>query len=145
MKLRIGVMVLMLSSSANVAGSTIRQVAGRVVDKDGRPVAGARVAEGWFAEQSAPLEPSRPARTDADGRFSLELELYSLDTVVMAIDPTGKLGGLAVIPVKKGPGGPIRIEVVPLVEVRGRFTCEESGQSPGETYATMLLTPGDLG
>ena len=70
----------------------------------------------------------------------MEVTLYGRDTVVMAIDPTGGLGGLAVIPAK-GPGGPIQIEVAPLVEVRGRFTCEESGQPPGETYATMFLGP----
>ena len=120
------------------------EVAGRVVDQEGKPVAGARVAENWFAEQTAPLEPNRPARTDADGGFSLEVTLYSRDTVVMAIDPTGSLGGLAVIPAK-GPGGPIRIEAAPLVEVRGRFTCEESGLSPGETYATMFLDPATSG
>ncbi|MEJ7638242.1 MAG: hypothetical protein WKF75_09780 [Singulisphaera sp.] len=34
--------------------------------------------------------------------------------------------------------------MTPLVEVRGRFTCEESGQSPGETYATMFLAPDNL-
>jgi len=144
-KRRIGVMVLVLvlSSVANVAGGTIVAVVGRIVDQEGKPVAGARVAENWFAEQTAPLEPNRPARTDADGRFSLEVELYGRGTVVLAIDPTGGLGGLAVVPAK-GPGGPIRIEVTPLVEVRGRFTCEESGQSPGETYATMFLAPDNL-
>jgi thiol-disulfide isomerase/thioredoxin len=143
MKLRIGVMVLMLSTSAHVAGSTIVQVAGRVVDRGGKPVAGVRVAEYWFSEQTAPLEPNRPARTDADGRFSLEVELYGRETVVMAIDSTGGLGGVAIIPAK-GPVGPIRIELTPLAEVRGRFTCEESGRSPGETYATMFLAPGNL-
>ncbi|MEJ7638243.1 MAG: hypothetical protein WKF75_09785 [Singulisphaera sp.] len=94
MKRRIGVMVLVLvlSSVANVAGGTIVAVVGRIVDQEGKPVAGARVAENWFAEQTAPLEPNRPARTDADGRFSLEVELYGRGTVVMAIDPTGGLG-----------------------------------------------------
>jgi thiol-disulfide isomerase/thioredoxin len=138
----IGVMILVLVSSANAVGGTIVEVAGRVVNKEGKPVAGARVAESWFAEQAAPLEPNRPALTDADGRFSLEVELYGRDTVVMAVDPTGGVGGLAVIPVK-GPGGPIRIEIAPLAEVRGRFTCEESGQSPGETWWTMFLMPND--
>jgi len=138
----IGVMVLVLSLATNVAGSIV-EVAGRVVDHEGKPVAGARVAESWFSEQMAPLEPNRPARTDDDGRFSLEVTLYSRDTVVIAIDPTGSLGGLAVIPAQ-GPGGPIQIEVAPLVEVRGRFTCEEPGLPPGETYVTMFLESGNL-
>jgi thiol-disulfide isomerase/thioredoxin len=143
MRDRIGVMVLVLMWSSNAVGGTIVKVAGRVVDQEGKPVAGARVAESWFSEQMAPSEPNRPALTDADGGFALEVELYRRDTVVMAIDPTGGLGGLAVIPIK-GPGAPIRIELAPLAEVRGRFTCEESGQSPGETWWTMFLMPNDL-
>ena len=143
MKHSIGAVVIILLSSANIAGATIVEVAGRVVDKEGKPVAGARVAEDWFAEQTAPLEPNRSAQTNAEGRFSLELMLYDRGTVVMARDPRGDLGGLAVIPAK-GPDGPIRIELTPLVEVRGRFTCEESGQPPGETYATMFLVPSGL-
>lgn len=135
--------IIMLLSSANVAGTTIVELAGRVVDKEGKPVAGARVAEDWFAEQTAPLEPNRSAQTDAEGRFSLELRLYDRGTVVMARDPRGDHGGLAVIPAK-GPDGPIQIELTPLVEVRGRFTCAESGQPTGETYATMFLVPSGL-
>jgi len=136
-------MVLVLSSSGVVAGSTIAMVTGRVVDHEGKPVAGARVAENWFAEQAGPLEPNQPARTDADGRFSLEIQLHSRGTLLMALDSTGCLGGLAVIPAK-GLDGPIRIEVTPLVEVRGKFTCTESGSSPGETYVTMFLASDNL-
>ena len=142
MRYWIGVMVLVLSSATNFPGSIV-EVAGRVVDEKGKPVTGARVAEHWFAEQSAPLEPNRLARTDAGGRFSLEVTLYDRDTVVMAVDPTGSFGGLAVIPAK-GPGGPIKIELAPLVEVRGRFTCEEPGLPPGETYVTIFLESGNL-
>jgi thiol-disulfide isomerase/thioredoxin len=144
MKLRIWILILTLSASANVAAGTIVHVTGRVVDKAANPVAGARVAENWFAEQTAPLEPNRPAITDADGRFSLELELFNRDTVVMAVDAAGKLGGLAVIPAKEAEHGPIRIEVAPLVEARGRFTCDESGQPPGETFESMFMVAGDF-
>jgi hypothetical protein len=90
MKRSITVVVVMLLSSANVAGVTLADLTGRVVDKLGKPVAGARVAERWFVEQTAPLEPNRPARTDADGRFSLELKLYGRGTTVMAIDSSCK-------------------------------------------------------
>jgi thiol-disulfide isomerase/thioredoxin len=145
MRLHFGISVMILSLSANVAAGTIVRLTGQVVDTDGKPVAGARVAEDWFAEQAAPLKPNSPALAGADGRFSLELELHSRsDTVVMASDSTGTLGGLAVIPAKEGPGGPIRIQVAPLVEVRGRFTCEESGQSPGETWETIYLASGNV-
>ena len=98
----IGVLVLLLSST-KVAGSVV-EVAGRVVDPKGTPIAGARVAENWFAEQTAPLEPNRPARTDADGRFSLEVTLYSRDAVVMAIDSTGGFGAWRWSPPRGRPG-----------------------------------------
>ena len=139
----ISVMVLTLACSAQAAGGTIVEVAGRVVDREGKPVAGARVAESWFAEQMAPLGPNRPATTDADGRFALVVELFGRDAALMAIDPTGELGGSVVVPAG-GPDGPIRIEMAPLGEVRGRFTCEESGRPPGETYATISIGPGHL-
>jgi thiol-disulfide isomerase/thioredoxin len=135
-------MVLVFSPATNVAGS-IMEVAGRVIDQQGKPIAGARVAENWFSEQMAPLEPTRPARTDADGRFSLEVTLDSRDAVVMAMDPTGSLGGAAVIPAT-GPGGPVQIKLAPLGEVRGRFTCAEPGLPPGETYWTMFLESSNL-
>ena len=99
MRRGLGFLVLILSWTTNVAGSIV-EVKGRVVDEQGKPIAGAQVAENWFTEQSVPLEPNRPARTDADGQFSIEVQLYTRDTVVMAIDPTGNLGGLAVIPAK---------------------------------------------
>lgn len=50
----IGIIVLVLSSATNGAGAIV-EVAGRVVDQKGKPIAGARVAQNWFAEESAPL------------------------------------------------------------------------------------------
>lgn len=102
------VKILMLLSSANVAGVTIVEVAGRVVDQEEKPVAGVRVVEDWFAGQATPLELHRAARIDAEGRFSLEVKPYGRGTVVMARDSAGGLGGQAVIPAE-GSGGPIQI------------------------------------
>jgi thiol-disulfide isomerase/thioredoxin len=144
MRLWIGVAVSALSTVPSVAGSvTTTKVAGQVIDRAGRPIAGARVALGWLVEQSASLDPVRPARTDAEGRFSLEVPLFDRPTAVMAIGPAGGLGGVAAIP-DKGPAGPIRIELAPLVDVRARFTCEESAQAPGELALTILREPGRL-
>jgi thiol-disulfide isomerase/thioredoxin len=136
-------MVVLVVAAGNVADSGTVRVVGRVVDERGRPVAGAQIAEHWFADQTLPLEPSGPARTDAEGRFSLELQLYGGDMVVMARDAAEQLGGLQVIPAK-GPDGPIEIKLAPMAEVRGRFTCEESGQAPAEAPVVIELAPGDL-
>ena len=142
MKSWIGMVVLVVAA-ANFAGGVTVPVAGRVVDERGKPVAGAQVAEDWFADQTLPLEPNQPARTDAEGRFSLELQLYGHDTVVMARDAAERLGGSLVIPAK-GPDGPVEIKVAPMAEVRGRFTCEESGQAPAEAPVVMALASGGL-
>ena len=137
----LGALILVvLGASAGRAGTFV-SVAGRVVDREGRAVAGARVAESWFAEQAASLEPNRPAVTDAEGRFSLEVEMYGRDSIVMAVDPTGAFGALAVIPAK-GDGGPIRLELAPLVEVRGRYEAEGSARAPGDVYTTLYLGSG---
>ena len=71
------------------------------------------------------------------------LQIFASDKVVMAVDPTGAFGGLARISAKT-PAAPIQIEVVPLVELKGRFTCEESGTLPGETYTSLSILPGNL-
>jgi thiol-disulfide isomerase/thioredoxin len=126
----------------NVAGGAIIEVSGRVVDHGGRPVAGARVAESWFAEQDAPIEPNQVLQTDSDGRFCFEIKHYGHDTIVTAIDASGSRGGFQVIHVKEP--APIRIELVPLVEVRGRFTCKESDASLGEMYETIFLAEENL-
>ncbi len=135
-----GVVLVLLGASVGGAGTFVA-VAGRVVDRSGRPVAGARVAESWFAEQGGPLEPNRPAVADSEGRFSLEVELYGRDSAVMAVDPTGELAGLAVVPAKGG-DGPTRIEVGPRVEVRGRYEPEGGARAPGDAYTMIYLPQG---
>ena len=104
----IGVVVLLLALPSAGAGTIIR-ITGQVIYPAGKPVAGVRVAENWFADQTVPLEPNRPTVTDSDGRFSLELELFNRDTVVMAVDAKAERGGLAVISAKEGQRGPIRV------------------------------------
>ncbi|AGA31480.1 redoxin domain-containing protein [Singulisphaera acidiphila] len=142
MKSWIGVVAFVLGTGGVGWGMTV-QVAGRVVDERGIPVVGVRVAEHWYADQTLPLVPNQLARTDAEGRFSLELQVHGRDTVVMARDAAERLGGFAIVPAK-GPVGPIEIKVSPMAEVQGRFTCEESGQAPAEAPILMALTQGDL-
>jgi thiol-disulfide isomerase/thioredoxin len=142
MRLWIGVAVLVLSPVTSVAGS-ITKVAGHVVDSEGRPIAGAQIAQNWVVESSASMDAVRPARTDAEGRFTLEVAPYGGATPMMAIDPARSLGAVMMIPTK-GTDGPIRIELMPLVEVRVRFTYEASGRAPGEEPLTILREPGGI-
>jgi thiol-disulfide isomerase/thioredoxin len=143
MTVRLPVLTLILAAAASAEAGTIVQVAGRVVDAKGNPVAGARIAELWFAEQAGPLEPNSPALSGKDGRFSLEMELYDRDTLVMAIDATGTLGGVATLSAKTA-REPIQIALMPLAEVRVRYVSESPGRSLGETYVTMFAAGGRL-
>jgi thiol-disulfide isomerase/thioredoxin len=144
MKMRIAVVLLILSVSRSGDAATVVKVKGQVVDAKGKPVAGARVATWWFADQSEALKSERPAaRCDAEGRFSLELELDRRDAVLTAVDATGTLGGLAIVSAK-APQNPLRIQLAPLAEVHAHFASENPSLALMETYATVLLYSGKL-
>ena len=121
-----------------------KEVRGRVVDLAGMPVAGASVGCFWRANGSTrdrdgkpydltkkenarllwghlgemqPNSSPQPMRAESDGRFS------SKDTypyfAVMAMDPSRRHGGIALIPREQG-AEPLLIRLVPLVTVAGR-------------------------
>jgi thiol-disulfide isomerase/thioredoxin len=138
LRLALPLVVSLLAVTATAEAATVVRVAGRVVDANGNPVATARIAEFWFAEQSATLEPERPALSDSDGQFSLEVEFHGRDSVLMAIDGTETLGGLATVS-SKSPGEPIEIELKPLVEVCFRYASQQPDRSLGETYVTIAV------
>jgi thiol-disulfide isomerase/thioredoxin len=142
-KRQVGLLLLLLSAPAIAEAGTIVRVEGRVVDTAGKPVAGTRVSEDWMTEQGGPLAPYRPRLSGADGTFSLEMELYARDRLVMAVDATGHLGGVATIPFKT-PQKPIEIKLSPLVEIRVRYSSEKSGVSLPESFLSVSLTAGKL-
>ncbi len=114
----------------SVAWAVPVQVTGRVVDKEGKAVSGAEVAEFWTRNDQRDMQALPSTKTDSNGRFKLECDLDSRDQPLFAIDSTRTLGGIAVA--KAGAfDKPLLIEVSPLVEVKGRFTSPESGQRAG--------------
>jgi thiol-disulfide isomerase/thioredoxin len=117
------------------------RVSGRVVDADGRPVAGAAVASTWLADVDQPLRPIVGAATDDQGRFSLPYPPNLGTPAVMAIARDGATGGAAVVDANT-PGVPLTIRLGPMAEVRGRFTCSESGEPPVGTNLYLSLKPG---
>lgn len=138
-----GGVLLTLVASAVGEGGTVVEIAGQVVDGGGKPVAGALVGEHWHIQDGRPMEPDRPTRADGDGRFVLEIERNGRDRLIKAIDPSGKLGGLVVISAQ-GPDGAVRIELAPLVEVRGRFESEQAGRSLGMVATIVNRLPERL-
>jgi thiol-disulfide isomerase/thioredoxin len=125
----------------SIAVSAPVQITGRVVNKEGKAVAGAEVAEYWRKDDHGELNALPSAKTDGDGRFKLECDLSSRDQPLLAFDASRKLGGIATIRVN-AIDKPLVIELSPLVEFRGHFTCTESGQAPDWTNVEISPVPG---
>jgi thiol-disulfide isomerase/thioredoxin len=143
MNCRTVIAALVCALLPSLAWSAPAQITGRVVDKSGKGVAGAEVARFWNRQEQGAMTAHQSAKTDGDGRFTLECELYARDQPIMAIDSTRKLGGLATIHAKEA-DKLLSIELSPLVEIKGHFSCTESGQSPGWTNVYMNIMPGRL-
>src|SRR5262249_36289588 len=58
------------------AGDETREVTGRVVAEDGRPVAGAEVATLWDALGGSQMRPFQASRTGQDGWFRLKVSFW---------------------------------------------------------------------
>jgi hypothetical protein len=139
------------------------EVCGRVIDEAGNPVADAAVGCFWRANGSSrdhdgkpydltkpenvrrfwgslgEMEPAggvRSARAGFDGRFSIKTpDPYC---AVMAMDPSRRHGGIAMIPKSEGVE-PLEIRLVRLVTVRGSFEGPGPGQQPGWTHVYVHL------
>lgn len=140
---RWGIPWLILAVAASADAGTIVKVQGRIVDSQGTPLAGARIADWWFAEEAGALEPQKPAVSGKDGRFSLEVEFYGRDLVVMAVDATGTLGGVARV-LAESSMEPLDIVLAPLVETRVRYASESADRSLGNTYVTWAVGGEEL-
>jgi thiol-disulfide isomerase/thioredoxin len=143
MKLRIGITLLVLAFALTAEASMIVRVTGRVVDAAGRPVAGARIAENWMSEQGGPLKVDRPSISGVDGTFALEMELYGRDRLLMAVDASGRLGGVGTVS-GKAPAKPLEIKLSPRVELRVRYASEKTSIPLPESYLTVFAVPGKL-
>jgi thiol-disulfide isomerase/thioredoxin len=143
MKLRIGITLLVLAFALTAQAGTFVRLTGRVVSAQGKPVAGARVAEAWMTEQGGPLKPDRPSLSDENGEFSLEMEFYARDRLLTAVDATGELGGFGTVS-SEAPQKPIEIFLSPLVEFRVRYASEKSSVPLVESYLTVLAPASKL-
>jgi thiol-disulfide isomerase/thioredoxin len=143
MKLRIGITFFLLALALTAQAGTIVRVTGQVVDAAGKPVAGARVAERWISEQGGPLKSERPAVSGADGKFSLEIELYRRDQALTAFDSTGRLGGVATVGLESWKK-PIAIKLLPLGRLRARFASEKPTVPLPESFLELFLAPSKL-
>jgi hypothetical protein len=138
----VGIVVLSLAFAATPAQAQATKVTGRVVGADGKAVAGVDVGFYWGADEDGKgMQAYGGSKTDAEGRFTLEANLYGRDSAIFAADAPRESGGFAEISAKE-PGKVVEITLKPLVEVRGYFTCEEEGKPPGWTNVYLSLMPG---
>ena len=141
MKLHIVTAGLLWALVPSIAWSEAVQITGRVVNKDGKAVAAVEVAEFWRRDDPGELKALPSAKTDGDGRFKLECDLASRDQPLLAFDASRKLGGIATIRASAF-DKPLVIVLSPLVELRGQFTCTESGVAPDWTNVGISTVPG---
>lgn len=123
----------LLTVSVGIAQDLI-QVTGTILDESGKPVEAAIVAEQWTASAMAqnpqgPMRPISEVRSGPDGRFIKEIEFDGRPVVLFAIDANQKHGGITVVE-QKAASDPISIKLTLLVEVRGRFSCDDLKQAP---------------
>ena len=156
-------LLVLLVTVNGVRADEPREICGRVVDETGMPVADASVGCFWRANGSGrdrdgkpydltneenvklfwghlgEMEPtgrSQPMRAGSDGWFSIENpDPYF---AVMAMDPSRRHGGIALIPTTNR-AEPLEIRLVPLVTVRGSLEGPGFGQKPYWTSVYVHL------
>lgn len=117
-------------------------VEGRVVDKDGKPVAGIQVASHWDI-RSSHMQPDGGVRTDPEGRFAVKSYSRGWPVAVAAFDQARTSGGIAVAQ-DAAAGKALIIKLGPLVHVHGSFFSKELGKRPKQTNVQVRLTPVPL-
>jgi thiol-disulfide isomerase/thioredoxin len=126
------------------------KVKGRVVDADGKPVAGAEVASFWGAGSEDMPEggngkqsPFGGAKTDGEGLFSVKVDFYGRDAALMAMDSNRTAGGTAVVPAALAKKE-VEIRLSPLVRVHGKFESKDLGRAVPWTNVYMNLLPAKI-
>jgi cytochrome oxidase Cu insertion factor (SCO1/SenC/PrrC family) len=155
--------VTLLTSAAKVAAEDW-EAHGRVVDENGKPVAGASVADFWSGNgkrlradgsfvrpaktdddkklawghvgEMEPFLREDSSTTDADGQFTLKLT--GGEHKVLAMDADRKHAGIVTVARGKE-SEPIEVRLGPLVRVRGDMKCAVSGLAPQWCIADVSL------
>jgi thiol-disulfide isomerase/thioredoxin len=119
------------------------KVAGRVVDRDGKPVAGAMVARVWQASLGHKQEGFASAIAGDDGRFALKVDFYGRDVALTAMDTSRTIGGTTVISAADARRA-VEIRLVPLVRVHGKFESKDLRSAIDWTTVCINLLPGKI-
>jgi thiol-disulfide isomerase/thioredoxin len=141
----IGIALILLVAGPSMAQDREVKVKGRVLDPDGKPVAGADVGSFWGVGRDDGPEEGPPGqtafggvKTDGDGRFTVKVDFYGRDSALMAIDADRKIGGIAVVPVADA-GREVEIRLAPLTKVHGKLGSKDLGRAIPWTNVYIYL------
>lgn len=139
MKVRWGIVLGILAWLPPLAARAQEEVKvnGRVVDADGKPVAGIEVASSWNTNKDGKMIAYKGATSNAEGRFTLTVSFYGRSQGLLALDKERKSGALLVLD-EKAAAKPVELKLGPLVHVHGRFFCKELDKKPTWTMVYMM-------
>jgi hypothetical protein len=154
--------LLLIGIGRAAAAEKIWTLRGRVLDQEGRPVAGASIATVWGANgvtleqlrnsekdgkphpelttNEGRMEPwgDAPAQTGPDGRFTIEFR-SSNECKLLAVDRERKRGGLMLFD-PQHPPPQVQCKLAPLVRVFGRLRVAATGQPTRDQSVVVGLT-----
>ena len=114
-------------------------LSGRVVDAEGQPVVGARVATSWTLRSGTLPVPYDDMVSGEDGRFSGSIEVLHYPVTLSAYSADGALAGVVSVD-DAAAAGDIRLALEPSVRVVGELT--RSGLETPLDQAYLSLTVG---
>jgi len=116
-------------------------VTGIVVDSGHKPVADAELACTW---ELKPMKPRKPWRSDAQGQFTLGLEIESgpgdHEQAILCMDKGRKLGGFLIVGPETG-STPQTIRLLPLVTLRATLDAGTAKPDSKHTKVEIDLHP----
>jgi thiol-disulfide isomerase/thioredoxin len=140
---QIGLALVLLASGPSMAQDRDVKVTGRVVDRDGKPVAGAMVARVWRASLGHKQEGFASAIAGDDGRFTLKIDFRGRDVALTAMNSSRTIGGTTVV-MATDARREVEIRLVPLTRVHGKFESKDLGRAIGWTNVYINLLPGKI-
>lgn len=118
----------------------VLKMQGLVVDSDGKPVAGARVAWGWQVISDLHTyrggEPS--VESDEQGRFTWQAPYSACRSVLVAVHPDHVLGWLSIVQPQKKAALPLMVKMQKKGTLRGTI-LSPSGQGVQGVRVTLVL------
>ena len=139
--------------AALLAQSDVKEIKGRVVDGDGKPVAGVPIAPFWTIKNDVWAPGGPPLATSGDdGAFAKKVLWPKRPTAYLALDKDGKRGGVVVID-NASVDGAHEIRLAPLASIKGAFNFKECGATvplmvslmakPAETFIGQMHLTGE--